>query len=453
LEANAILVHVLQNGGRPKQARPYLDRLYSLTLLTSAEVDESTIVGQTFAQSQDIELPESVLIEELDDAALVSQEVVKEIDWSDSGATDEVPSWLDELSFDPPDDSIADEQQPASEDFPPTSGMMEIGLKEIDEHGQAKNEEFLSFDQDQLERELFNVGDEDQLAATGDQAELDSEFSASELEEWSWESSEAAPDEGLVSDFEKSDENDSSVEVPSEATVAEPNEQMADDFSDELWADAMEELSKVVDENSLEVNIDHNQPTEGSGGEDLSADGWFDEITSDRNVTDELPGWLQDSVESTQEIDGPPAQDLEEWMDELPDESKEPKESTTNIPAQATEALRSQGPILPADRSIMDDLENEVSSQNMLDVNLGAQLSDNLAESELHIENSFDESADDWSNRPPGDSAIWLDEIAAEETADWNELDAEINAPGVGRQEQESEDQEEDNEETSSNAS
>jgi hypothetical protein len=101
----------------------------------------------------------------------------------------------------------------------------------------------------------------------------------------------------------------------------------------------------------------------------------------------------------------------------------------------------------------MDDLENEVSSQNMLDVNLGAQLSDNLAESELHIENSFDESADDWSNRPPGDSAIWLDEIAAEETADWNELDAEINAPGVGRQEQESEDQEEDNEETSSNAS
>jgi hypothetical protein len=398
-----------------------------------------------------------VLIEELDDSALVSQETVGDIDWvdSESASLDEVPSWLDEIGFEATEDSTAGEQQTAAEGILATSGMIDIGLRESDYNGQAEHEEGPSLGQEQLGDDLSDLVDEFQVidAGAGEYPGLAEETTESEVEEWSWEQPKAATDEGFVPVPERSDEYDNSVERPIEAAGVASIEQKADDSSDELWADAMEELSKVVDESLDEDNLDHYRPTEGSDSEEFSADGWYDEITNERNVTDELPDWLQNSVESTQEMDAPAAQDLQEWMDDLPDESKETKQSTSNIPAQSTDPLRSHAPILSADSSIRDDLVDDVPSSDSLGGNLADPLSDNSAESEDPVESSSDELTDVWMSHPPGDSAIWLDEIAAEETLSRNEPDAELNVTGVGQQDQESEDQGEDQEENASNES
>jgi tetratricopeptide (TPR) repeat protein len=448
LEANAILANVLQSSGRDALARPYLERLNSLTLLTVRELDENSIVGQTFAQSTEITVAESIFIEELNDAALVAVGPSGDIDWSDSeaGTLDEVPSWLDELSFEPPDDVSLMEQQPVADEDTPTFLDSSKAQGEKDESDQSGQEEFPAIDPEQLESELFNMADDAEGMEAAEDWGIDKDWLNSDPEDWSWEDSDAIEGGTFAPVLEESDGSGSPGETPSDLSAAGSTQLPEEYSSDDLWADAMDELSRTVSDDAANNNQDVAPAIKENDEEDLASNGWYDEIAEERDVTGELPGWLQNSVEATQENDSQFPQNIDQLLDELPEESGETVESDSNDSTSAKETLQSSGQILTADNSINDISDEEISSPNSLLEDLSGNLADGEAEPQFQSDHSLDDITEDWLSHPPGESAIWLDEIAAENQFDPNRDDLELDKPDPGQKLANGEDEADDHE-------
>ncbi len=181
IKANAILAEVWLLTGRTKEAHDYLQRLQPLTLLDREHTALETPVGSAFNIEGTLPLPDVVLVDELDDAALILEEEAAavgvdwvgeltrldgsgdgadtewfdetpDIDWfkapkpaPDAAAT-AVPDWLREISEEAGVDLFAANVEPTAAAGPPELTAADVlsfleEMEDVDESEPAAGEE------------------------------------------------------------------------------------------------------------------------------------------------------------------------------------------------------------------------------------------------------------------------------------------------------------------------
>lgn len=185
IKANAILAEVWLLTGRTKEAHDYLQRLQPLTLLDRQHAALETPVGSAFHIEGTLPLPDLVMVEELDDAALILEEeaVAAGVDWvseltrldasgdlADADWFDEkpnidwfkapepipavaaaaVPDWLREISEEAGVDLFAPDPEPSAAASPPELTEADVisflpEMEDMDEPEPEQSQEAVAF--------------------------------------------------------------------------------------------------------------------------------------------------------------------------------------------------------------------------------------------------------------------------------------------------------------------
>lgn len=298
IKANAILAEVWLVTGRSDEAQEYLQRLRMLTRPEKAYLDPDSVVGRAFSTNGQIELPERVLIEELDYIPM-AQEL--------SGETD----WVKELGVETEEDEEA-------------NWLHELGEMDVNAFAEAA-----ASDEDMLDwlREVA-VSDEEPLDESEPDGTTDTLF---DLEDEPPQAAfEDAPDNTLdwLSEGDEADE-ESAAEMPdwlSEVTA------LADA---DIWNMAIE-----ADEEPGEAAEDDSTPLPQSGAAKAQTPDWIRDVAQDNVDMSPIPAWQEEdqhqdwmsAPEMTGEFDE--GDEIPDWMRggsaaDFPDWLNESDEATT----------------------------------------------------------------------------------------------------------------------------
>lgn len=401
LVANVIVAYILSMAGRDEQARPYLDRAFSLTLLTRGQVDEDSLVGLAFLKGQEYKLPESIVVEELDESITVSNKSDQEVDWliEPDFEQEEAHTWLDEIEI----PVNIDDRSPIDEDPNlPAEGLAQW----FDEDESMAGDDVESIEVEAPASEEVDLFESEFLDMVGDFDEDSDIFGGREtaVGQEAFVEGFVAQEESTGFDFDVGDIESESASGGALDQIAKTDATLDED---ELWADALEEFSSIVDqEQKQELNqTDKLEATASLAGE---AEGWFDEVTIRKNVTDELPEWLLDSIELNQD-EGEASLKFEE---------------IAQVESNEEESL----PIAPLDEGLHPEEVSDLgeSQDDLKDIGIDSgqfEESEEIEAEPLDWQGSADDLepeapeppattfGSEWLANPPGESALWLEEL------------------------------------------
>lgn len=294
ITANAILADVWSSAGSESEARPFIDRLWTLTLLPAREHNPETLIGRAFSHADFAQLPEQTLVERLEFVPDTIQEPAVSPEPASvfpAVAVQELPGWLDELDDDSDENGVLPDiaesidaetalllQSEADGDAelqskPGVSSV--LGSEDAGEDGPTEPAETLVGE--------FKVAQEDMPGGEPEQpieAFLPGEMPAEDSEEESM-----LPLMG---------EHDVENEGPSQdSTPAEPGYSPEDLFLESIVAEAFGEMEPVEspERESAELVWDDESPAAFDPQDDLSLEEIASEATEEEVAT-ELPGDL-----------------------------------------------------------------------------------------------------------------------------------------------------------------
>jgi hypothetical protein len=119
IKPNAILAEMWTSGGREPEARPYIERLWALTLLDVSERNPETLIGRALSRAEFALLPDQVFVERLEfvpDSIGEPAVIPEPRSAFPAVAVQELPGWLDDLDEELAKESAFESDQPAEEE-------------------------------------------------------------------------------------------------------------------------------------------------------------------------------------------------------------------------------------------------------------------------------------------------------------------------------------------------
>jgi hypothetical protein len=430
VKANAILAAEWMRNNRPNEANEHWRRVQALTLLTAGSVDPNTTLGRASLESDALNFPKEIGIEQLDDISASTPLSDRVDDWStEIGETEtdkEMPGWLQEIGFDtmemPAGEFVAGESvgQTDAEDEDLDIDWEEVALSvseaETIEQTQMPDEAF----EDLMEADLLAMIDDVETTAH-DQMMTDTLDALSDLEtELDEESGGEMPSRfspTIPLDFSPEEGSEEQLDVDSfnDQPIASSLEEGSED-----WTESLDELSDLVEEleghrKGMTTILPPLDTVETS--EEMEPD-WMDDLADGSEVDEVLPDWLHETVGFTDELfeesDEEPAEDYLEDDDQATEFSVA---TGQEISQDATESLDKD---MSSDFKTGEMMEQELSQLQERGDDSDSEIPDWLLSADDVLEELPDEilesSDDSWPEEIKEDeeTATWLDEIDAE---------------------------------------
>lgn len=416
IKANAIMVDMRLRGGRYDEAKKYLSKLQSLTLMTASDIDPDTTVGKVVKSHPDISIPEQIYVDTLEERKPIESSTISYQKWDKSGDTKDVTrvdsgQAGEATRFESEKTQIAqaDLYQDANEtEWPVKSATLfseeEVAPEDDDEGLQLAEQADLpsselvddpitNLGSGQDWEQSFQFEEYQEGVVPLDELEepdtaADSDLKSLEPPKFIAESTQRSSIEDEIR-FEADDEetsNPDSVEKLEFDELAEEefekelkrlsNTRIGLEFDDDEQLESadkitvdFEPLAKLEaefgDKDSdsspdfgeelaswAELAADEDQLDSDSYSRTDAAD-WLDQIAPEREEVNELPDWIYESVGFDDETSLQSGYELPDWLKDTP---RDDVESSKSIPLDISE-----------DKSEIekDDNENAISEQNI----------------------------------------------------------------------------------------
>ncbi|MFZ0545164.1 MAG: tetratricopeptide repeat protein [Candidatus Promineifilaceae bacterium] len=406
IKANAILAEVWLMTGRSDEAQEYLQRLRMLTSPEKAHLDPDSVVGRAFKTNGLFDLPEEVLIEELDYIPM-AQELSGSADWvtefGDSPERDEEAVWLDEIGQVDPDVFA----QAATSDEDMLDWLREVAVSEGDsinnpEEGGATN--------------IFNEIEGEELV----------EDSATESRLFDWLSEEEAPSEEPLGDVpDWLNEVTSSAEADMWNMSVQDSEGQSEEVADNAilpesaiargetpdWIRDVSQENDAINPVVAWQEEDDEEYELGSG-----------RVSGELTEEDEIPEWMHGG--------GADADDFPDWLNESDEALLSEAEELPNWLTNPEEETASEDEF--PDLSVEDTVYG-LTGEEIPDWLLGTEdeptsetepVSNEMFESDIEtpFDTDFNSSSDENLEEPP-ETAVTISGSRADESLDWLNMD------------------------------
>lgn len=434
VKANAILAAEWMRNNRPTEANEHWRRVQALTLLTASSVDPNTTLGRASIESDELNFPKEIGVEQLDDISASTPLSDRVDDWStevgEPETDKEMPGWLQEIGFDtmemPAGEFVAEESVGQAEvvDEDLDIDWEEVALSVSEAEAIEETEVPDDASEDLMVADLLAMVDDVETSAH-DQTMTDALDALSDLEtELDEEASAEMPSRfspTIPLDFSPEERSEGQLDVDSmiDQPIAPSFEEDSED-----WTETLDELSDLAEEleghrKGMTTILPPLDTVETSEEKDPD---WMDDLADGSEVDEVLPDWLHETVGFTDEL--------------FEETDEEPIGDYLEDDDQATEFSVATGQEISQDAT--ESLDEDVTS----DFELGDMIEEDLNQLQETEDDSDSEipdwllSADDVLEELPeeileGSDDSWLEEIKEdEETASWlEEIEAEPIIP------------------------